>query len=85
MVERAVMEHSQIRSLSAIENGEKVRLVRVDAGRDLNRRLASMGFVPNVEITVVSNSHPGPFVVIVKDVKLVLGRGVAHKVLVKLE
>jgi Fe2+ transport system protein FeoA len=85
MIERAVMEHSQIRRLSAVENGEKVRLVRVDAGRDLNRRLASMGFVPNVQITVVSNSHPGPFVIIVKEVKMVLGRGVAQKVLVEPE
>jgi Fe2+ transport system protein FeoA len=83
MVERTVMEHNHTRPLSAVENGERVRLVRVEAGRDLNRRLASMGFVPDVEIPVVSNSHPGPFVVIVKDVKLVLGRGVAQKVQVK--
>jgi Fe2+ transport system protein FeoA len=39
--------------------------------------------VPEVELTVVSNGHPGPFVVIVKDVKIALGRGVAHKILVR--
>jgi ferrous iron transport protein A len=63
--------------------GERVRLVRIDAGRGLNSRLAAMGFVPSAGITVVSNGHPGPFVVIVKDVKMMLGRGVAHKILVK--
>jgi Fe2+ transport system protein FeoA len=77
------MEESQFRPLSAVETGEMVRLVRVDAGRGLNSRLASMGFVPNVEITVVSNGHPGPFVIVVKDVKMVLGRGVAHKIMVR--
>jgi Fe2+ transport system protein FeoA len=42
-----------------------------------------MGFVPDVEISVVSNGHPGPFVVVIKDVKMALGRGVAHKIQVK--
>jgi len=65
------------------EDGEKARLVRVEAGRGLNSRLASMGFVPKVEITVVSNGHPGPFVVVIKDVKLALGRGVAHRIMVE--
>lgn len=78
-----VAEQSQVRPLSTVATGEKVRLVRVEAGRGLNSRLASMGFVPDVEITVVSNGHPGPFVIIVKDVKMVLGRGVARKVLVR--
>ncbi|OHB66993.1 MAG: hypothetical protein A2Y76_02860 [Planctomycetes bacterium RBG_13_60_9] len=77
------MEQNQVRPLSAVKTGEKARLARVDAGRGLNSRLASMGFVPNAEITVVSNGHPGPFVIIIKDVKMVLGRGVAHKIMVK--
>jgi ferrous iron transport protein A len=80
---QGVVEHRQVRSLSAVRSGEKARLVRVDAGRGLNSRLASLGFVPEVELTVVSNGHPGPFVVIVKNVKIALGRGVAHKILVR--
>jgi Fe2+ transport system protein FeoA len=42
-----------------------------------------MGLVPNAELRVVSNGHPGPFVLIVKEAKVVLGRGVAQKILVK--
>ncbi len=76
-------EEDGVRPLSTVRTGEQVRLVRVDAGRGLNSRLASMGFVSNVEIRVVSNSHPGPFVVIIKDVKMVLGRGVAQKIMVR--
>jgi len=79
---KTVMEHSQVRSLSAVKTGEKARLVRVNASRGLNSRLASMGFVPGVEITVVSNGHPGPFVIVIKDVKMALGRGVAPKIMV---
>jgi ferrous iron transport protein A len=57
--------------------------VRIDAGRGLNSRLASMGLVASAELKVVSNGHPGPFVLIVKDAKVVLGRGVAQKILVR--
>jgi Fe2+ transport system protein FeoA len=41
-----------------------------------------MGLVPNVEITVVRNAHPGPFVISVRDSKMMLGRGVADKIMV---
>ncbi|HSW00815.1 MAG TPA: FeoA family protein [Sedimentisphaerales bacterium] len=78
-----VVETRQMRALSTVTTGEKVRLVRVRAGRGLNSRLASMGFVPDAEIRVVSNGHPGPFVIIIKDIKMVLGRGVAQKVFVQ--
>ncbi len=80
---KALAEQDQARPLSTVKSGAKARLVRVEAGRGLNSRLASMGFVPNVEIQVVSNGHPGPFVLIVKDVKMVLGRGVAQKIMVR--
>jgi ferrous iron transport protein A len=76
------METQQAKPLSAIRPGEKVRLVSIEAGRGLNSRLASMGLLPNVEITVVNNGHPGPFVISVKGSKMMLGRGVAHKIMV---
>jgi Fe2+ transport system protein FeoA len=82
-MEKTVKEQNPVRSLAAVKTGEKARLLRVDAGRGLNRRLAALGFVPEAEITVVSNGLPGPFVVVVKDVKMALGRGVAHKILVE--
>ena len=79
----AVVEPKTVRPLSTVTSGDTVRLVHVRAGRGLNSRLASMGFVPDVRIRVVSNSHPGPFVVVIKDVKMVLGRGVAQKILIQ--
>jgi ferrous iron transport protein A len=73
----------QVRPLSTVHAGERVHLVRTEAGRGLNSRLAAMGFVPGTQIIVVSNGHPGPFVIIVMDAKMILGRGVAHKIMVK--
>jgi len=76
------MEDRQLKPLSMVKAGETVKLVSINAGQGLNSRLASMGLVANVEITVVSSSHPGPFVISVKDSKMMLGRGIAHKIMV---
>lgn len=76
------MENEKRRPLSKIQAGETVKLASIEAGRDLNSRLASMGLVTNVEITVVSNNQPGPFVISVKNSKMMLGRGMAHKIMV---
>ncbi|MHC4388292.1 MAG: FeoA family protein [Planctomycetota bacterium] len=76
------MEQPQPRPLSTVKAGQTVKLVSIDAGQGLNSRLASMGLLPKVEITVVNNTHPGPFVISVRDSKVVLGRGMAHKIMV---
>ena len=76
------MEDEQRRPLSNVRAGETVTLAGIEAGRGLHSRLASMGLVSNVEITVVSNSETGPFVISVKNSKMMLGRGMAHKIMV---
>jgi ferrous iron transport protein A len=76
------MQEGQVRPLSQVRAGEKVRVVRINAGHGLNSRLASMGLLPNVEVTVVNNRPRGPFVISVKDSKMMLGRGMAQKIMV---
>jgi len=76
------MEDEKRRPLSKVRAGETVKLAGIEAGRGLHSRLASMGLVPNVEITVINNSQPGPFVISVKNSKVMLGRGMAHKIMV---
>ncbi len=76
------MENEKRRPLSNVRAGETVTLAGIEAGRGLHSRLASMGLVTNVEITVVSNNEPGPFVISVKNSKMMLGRGMAHKIMV---
>lgn len=76
------MTDKQLKPLSMVKTGETVKLAKINAGQGLNNRLASMGLVPNVEITVVKSGHPGPFVISVKDSKMMLGRGVVRKIMV---
>ena len=77
------MHQRKTRLLASVKTGETVKLVRVNAGQGLNSRLASMGLLPDVEMKVLRNGHPGPFVVSVKDSKMMLGGGVAGKITVR--
>jgi ferrous iron transport protein A len=68
--------------LSTIHSGKRVKLVCIEAGRGLNSRLAAMGLLPNVDITVINSGRPGPFVISVKGSRMMLGRGMADKIMV---
>jgi len=68
--------------LTIVQAGRRVRLVAVDAGHGLRGRLAAMGIVPGVEIEVLRNSGHGPFLIAVKGSRIMLGRGMAQKIVV---
>ena len=48
------MNDDFLKPLSQIEAGATVKFVSVDAGVGLKQRLAAMGLLPNVQITVVA-------------------------------
>jgi ferrous iron transport protein A len=77
------MEQKKATPLSTIQTGKTVKLVSVEAGRGLNSRLTAMGLLPNVEITVINNGYPGPFVISVRGSRMMLGRGMADKIMVR--
>ncbi len=68
--------------LSMVRSGCVATLAEVRAGRGLVRRLSSMGLVPGVDIEVLKSSFGGPIMVRVKGSKVMLGRGMAHAILV---
>ncbi|MHA1195066.1 MAG: FeoA family protein [Promethearchaeota archaeon] len=72
-----------MRYLSECENGEEVTVIRVNAGFKAKQRLANLGIVPGIKI-IKKNSAPlrGPIEIIVKGTSLVIGRGLASKILV---
>jgi len=76
------METKDVRPLALIKDGEAVKIVSIAAGCGLNSRLRAMGLLPGVEIVVVNNRNSGAFVVKMKESKIVLGRGIANKIMV---
>jgi ferrous iron transport protein A len=69
--------------LSDIKTGRTVQLVAIEGGQNVTRRLAAMGMLPRAELEVVRNDNPGPFIVRVRGTRIALGRGVAHKIMVR--
>lgn len=68
--------------LASVPEGSKAVVVSVVGGPGLRRRLLEMGFAPGSEVEVVANGR-GPVVVKVRGVMVVLGRGMAGKILVE--
>ncbi len=68
--------------LAMVSPGVVVRMVDIRAGRGLTMRLADMGLTPGVNFRVVNSQMPGPVVIDLRGSRLVLGHGVAHKILV---
>ncbi|RKY11827.1 MAG: ferrous iron transport protein A [Planctomycetota bacterium] len=77
------MTDDSLKPLSKIEAGRTVKLISIDAGIGLKQHLAAMGILQNAEITVVRNWHCGRIIINVKNTKVVLGRGMAHKIMVR--
>lgn len=67
--------------LSSVEKGRRVKIVKIDAGPGLVKRLIDLGFVPDAEVEVVSGCKT--VLVSVKGVRLVLGYGIARRILVQ--
>lgn len=76
------MTDSQIKALDKVPAGSMVRIVRIDSGHSLNNRLAAMGLLKDTTITVIRNDGAGQIIVAVKSSKIILGRGMSHKIFV---
>ena len=70
-------------SLLDLRKGEKGIIVSINGGRGVIRRLSDMGLTPGTEVSVTNSAFFGSVEVSVRGSKLVLGRGIAMKVLVR--
>lgn len=70
--------------LSLVPPGQRAQVVDVAAGQCVARRLSSLGLAAGIHLTVIQQQGNGPFLVAVNDTRLVVERGLAHKVFVRL-
>lgn len=73
-----------IKCLTECDKGEEVRILNVNAGFKAKRRLANLGVVPG---TIIKKQKEAPLrgsiEIHVKGAQLVIGRGLASKILVE--
>ena len=69
--------------LAMARTGEKVRIVGLGGGRNLDRRLSDLGLAVGSAIRVVQNQMTGPMIVAVHESRVGLGMGMAQKMTVE--
>lgn len=67
------------RVLSDVPPGSVVRLVSVSGGREASMRLASMGLIPGISLTMIQGERRGPCILAVGGTRIALGRGMARR------
>jgi ferrous iron transport protein A len=69
--------------LSMINPETEVTLISITGGRGIRSKLYSMGLVPGVSLKVLNRNGHGPVIIAVKDSRLVIGHGIASKIVVE--
>ncbi len=73
-----------IKCLTECQKGEEVSVVSITAGFNARRRLYNLGIYPGSIIRKKKDApFHGPLEIIVKGTNIVLGRGLASKILVR--
>jgi ferrous iron transport protein A len=68
--------------LTTATTGRQVRVSRLDGGQGLRGRLCAMGITPGVPVEVVTDGG-GPVVLSVLGSRVMIGRGMASKIMVR--
>ena len=69
--------------LSQALAGQEVVFVSCEGGRRFQHRLAEMGLLPGARFRVLRRAKRGPFLIALKDTRLMLGHGMVPRVLVR--
>lgn len=70
--------------LAMISPYEEVAVAEIRGGRGLVQRLADMGLTPGTKLKVINSQMPGPILIDLRGSRLVLGHGVALKIMVEI-
>lgn len=71
------------RPLSMVAAGEEAVVVEIRGGRGLQERLSSMGLAQGKRVRVIKSIGCGPMLVAIDNVRLAVGRGQSHHVMVE--
>ena len=66
--------------LAELGPSQEGSVIQVKGGPGLVSRLATLGFTPGAELTMVQNYGRGPLIVRIRDTRIALGRGEASKI-----
>ena len=76
------MNSNSTKPLSVIDEGTTVKVIEVNAGYGLMRRLMEMGFIKNSKIRILKSSRNGPMIIALNNTRFALSKGIAMKIMV---
>jgi len=76
---------NQILPLTLATPGKEVILISIADGRGLRARLTDMGLMEGMRFRVIHSHRPGPCIILVGETRLVLGHGMAQRIMVREE
>lgn len=69
--------------LTAVPPGKDVVVVSITGGRGMQAKLTDMGLYQGISLRVIQCAGRGPCVILFYNTRLILGHGMAQKILVK--
>lgn len=75
--------HHRSIPLDALGPHQRGIVTQLIGGHGLLSRMATLGFTPGAEVTMVQNFGRGPIIVLVRGGRVALGRGEAGKIQVR--
>jgi Fur family ferric uptake transcriptional regulator len=82
---QCMSQRQELLPLSEAPGGECLVIVRIDGGPTARARLMAMGLRMGDEVDVITNSGQGQLVIGVEYKRIVLGRGLARKLMVRVK
>ena len=70
-------------TLAMMRPGERAIVKAVHGGRMFNQRLATIGLTPQSEVKLIKGGLDHPVIVEVRGTRFMIGRGMAHRVIVE--
>ena len=70
--------------LFMLSEGKTARIAYIHGGHGIRKRLADIGIIPGKNIGIAHGTGHGPCIVKVNETKIMLSRGMLHKILVEL-
>ncbi|MBN2421727.1 ferrous iron transport protein A [Candidatus Woesearchaeota archaeon] len=71
------------KQLSKVKERKLVKIICINCGQGLKRRLSSLGIYDGTNVEIIKNDERGPIILKVFDSKIALGRGQAMKILIE--
>lgn len=77
------MDSENNTTLTALKPGDTAKIIRLDGGFGMRKRLTDLGVVPGREATVLSSHRNSPLLVKIDGTRIMIGRGMAAKIVVE--